>query len=191
MPNLAPASRSWLTRPRTVGTPLHWARQGALLGGLLPWSVMASALVMTGLAEGFATVASIFYLSVLGDVAVVSAVAAGTGGAVGMLQPVLLDRVRGRMSLPAVATGQVVLGATLGAAAAAALASMSPVGWWLVSFGGMIGGMAMLLGWLPFTVATVLRLPAWPATVAAAIGTPWAVSLVLRLLGLLGLSLVV
>jgi hypothetical protein len=107
---------------------------------------------------------------------------------VGVLQPLLLDRVRGRMSLPAVAAGQVALGATLGATAFAVIESTTPVSWWFVSFGGMIGGMAMLLGWLPVTVATVLRLRAWPATVAAAIGAPWAAMLLLRLLALVGLS---
>ncbi|MEZ4235659.1 MAG: hypothetical protein R3F59_05755 [Myxococcota bacterium] len=191
---LVPASGSWLTRPRTVGSPAQWARQGAVLGGLLGGFTPMALGLLVALFDANAP-----FLFVVFNPAVGAGALAGVlvGGLLGLVQPALLDSVRGRLPLPLVALGQGLVAALAGAVAGGlslaipltaigglALLDLEVirVGAWL---GGAVGGAAGLLGWLPLTVATVLKSRSWPITAAVGAGVPASLMLVLGLLGVL------
>lgn len=185
------SSRSWLDRPRIVGTPRHWAGQasllGALLGGLVPSSFV---LVMALVGGGSAASGALLLLPMNLTSALVGAL---VGGLLGLVHPSLLDTVRGRLPVPVIAALQAVPGALAGALAAAAwlippalLFGAPPleVLWALSGLGAVIGGLVTPLWWLPLTVATVLG-RSWPVSAAAGLGIPSLLALLLGLLALL------
>lgn len=150
MPTLAP-------HPVT-GSPLRWARDMALVGG--GTSAFVPALV-SGLAPpGYP----------------LAAAAAGvvTGALLGLAMPGLLDRVRGRVPLPALLVSSLLLGGAWGGVAGA-LAGL-PFGVNNVVLGLMAGSIAGAAQfgwwWFPYTFQTVRGGRTWPLLVAAIFTLP-------------------
>lgn len=173
--------RSWLTRPRIVGTPARWSSQaglfGLLIGGLGTFALTASPSLLGG---WWGALLPALALSV--GPAVVGLVG---GATIGLFVPSVLDRLRGRVPLPIVAGAAGIPGAAIGAVAGYA--------WWMsllnvfvaleidlaatcTAIGAAVGLVAALVWWLPFTVATVLG-RSWPVTVGAGVGLPLALVL--------------
>ncbi|MEZ4235124.1 MAG: hypothetical protein R3F59_02975 [Myxococcota bacterium] len=162
---MADAARGWLTRERTVGSPVRWAGHGALAGAMVPLSLL-------GLLTALQLAVPPWFLvqAFLG----LAAVGAAVGGAVGLVEPVLMDRLRGRAGLPAIVCGQAALGALASAAGWVGYTTWNagvfdPVMLWFAAVAGAAGAATMLVGWLPVTVAVVTRHRAWPITVASSV----------------------
>lgn len=167
----------WLDRPRTVGTPRHWATNGSLLGGILGWwvpaAIVAALVLLTG--DGLFVLLMGFLNPLNFASAVVGAL---VGGLLGVVHPALLDRVRGRVPVLAIALGQTVTGALAGAAAGAAWAlplvlldASSPLFLVTGAIGAILGALVAPIWWLPFAVSTVLGRQ-WPVTLGVAVGFP-------------------
>jgi hypothetical protein len=178
MDPLVPARRDeWLDRPGTVGTPRHWARNGSLLGGLLGWWVPAA--IVAGLVLVTGDGLFVLVMGFLNPLNLASALAGGlVGGLLGMVHPALLDRVRGRVPVLAIAAAQAVTGAIAGAAAGAAwslpfamIEGASTLFLITSLIGGMLGALVAPIWWLPFAVSTVLGRQ-WPVTMTVAVGFP-------------------
>lgn len=181
---LVPSGGSWLTRPRVVGTPLHWAKGSALYGGLVGgWAPLAWMLYVEFLAPSAAL--ALYPLFILPGL--LSGIL--VGGALGLVQPALLDRVRGRVRLPVLALAQAGVGAFAGAVVGlayplvlAVIQAMAAtrievmllwqIGVAMAGVGALTGALTTLTWWLPYTVATVLKARTWPITVAAAASSP-------------------
>ena len=163
---LALSKRGWLTRYGTVGSPLHWAVQGAIFVGVVACLAPPYLLLVTALVDHVeATLPIVVFLPF-------GVAGAALGGVLGLTQPALLDRARGRVPLPALALGQAAVGATAGALVAApTLLLGDPIS---LLIGAAVGGVATALAWLPITVATVVRAPTAPLTLALAVGLPTA-----------------
>lgn len=182
MDSLAPHRRSWLAPSPVVGSPVHWAGHTALYAALVASgfcaTLIGTAVANVGVRLVLETGFFLVFLVLWGGAA---ATAAAFGALVGAVQPMGLDRVRGRVALPLVVLGQSVVGAVLGAVVSDAilLGMAELVGWaglgpwwqalaWTSLFGGFVGASAALAWWLPFTVATVTGGRTGRVTVAAA-----------------------
>ncbi len=137
-----------------VGTSERWAMDGALLFGLTPL-VSASVVLFSIFGAGVPS------LAMLVPWLTVSAALALTGGVLGAAAPVVMEPLRGRvplsllnvlMALLATAATMVVAG-SVGAAL-----GENPMN--AVFYAVLIGGMT-LVGWLPYTMAVVTRVPTW------------------------------
>ena len=151
-----------------TGRPDRWARDLAAVGACT--SAVAPALVM-GL--------SVYTL-------IAAVVGAVTGAALGASMPALLDRVRGRVPIPALLLAGPALGAVWGGAVggAASLAlldvtinngfHMTPNGLFLLSvLTAAIGGALQFgLFWFPYTFQTVRGGRTWPVVLGACLMTP-------------------
>jgi hypothetical protein len=143
---------------RVTGRRRDWARDAALVG----------------LVTGYTGPAWLIYGLGLHPHLVACALAGGLVGAMlGAVAPDVLDLVRGRVSLPALAVSLPVLGFFLGWGAAALAADLvgAPVGA-AARFGAVALAGQIALFWLPYTVATVTRLPRWPVLLIACLVSP-------------------
>jgi hypothetical protein len=155
-------------RELVAGRPEAWARDFGLVG--LACGVLAPAAVAgPSLVFAFTGLAGAFYGVVLGLVA-----------------PRVLERVRGRVPLPLLAGAAVGVGAAWGAATAmlgtlglGGLLGMVPVA---ATAGALVTGAVFL----PYTVASVMRLSTWPIVVAASAAAPILGWLSLWLVAVLG-----
>ena len=154
-----------------VGSPVHWALQGAVFGGVLGWLAPAYlSLVAAAFFGGSGMPIGYFWP--------VGYAAGALGALVGLAQPAFLDQVRGRIPLPLLCLAQGAVGAAVGALLVAAAA---------FCLGGLLhpgaldlpmaiaagtGGAMAAVSWLPITVATVLRVRTVPVTLACAAGIP-------------------
>ncbi|MEZ4235123.1 MAG: hypothetical protein R3F59_02970 [Myxococcota bacterium] len=150
-----------------MGSPVRWAGHGALAGGVLAAGVLAPMVAFVVVQAGL-----VFPLRLVLVLAALVGAGTGAGGLLGLLQPLALERLRGRVSLPVIVVGQVAVGAAVAAAAVGATLWVwaFPVVAAPAGLAGLAGGLLMLLGWLPVTMALVLRRAAWPVTVAASVG---------------------
>src|SRR5262245_19158233 len=99
MSSLVPSPKGWLDRPSRVGSPRHWAKSagwlGAVLGGLVPAALLQTAAMLAG--GGVPPLVVLLFYAC-------SAAAGGAAGALlGAIQPALLDALRGRVPLAAIA----------------------------------------------------------------------------------------
>lgn len=148
-------------RPTTellTGRPEQWATDGALLFGLTPWiSVLLWALHAQWLhSAGWVSLAIVPWGEILG-----LSLCMGAAGAVGgWLLPVVLERLRGRVPLwliaPLVGTSATALAMGAGAVSVGLFGSEALLA--LVAAAAV--GAVATVGWLPYTVAMVLRGPA-------------------------------
>lgn len=141
-----------------TGSPLRWARDMALVGG--GTSAFVPALV-SGLApSGYPLAAAL--------------VGAVTGALLGLAMPTLLDLVRGKVPLPLLLVGSLLLGAAWGGVAGAMAG---------VPFGAGNAGLGLVAGsiagaaqfgwwWFPYTFQTVRGGRTWPLLVAAVFTLP-------------------
>ena len=179
MPGLVPRPRSWLAPSPVLGSPAHWARGTAAYTTLVVGAVWYPTFGLLMWENGLrGTPVSQFLAGlpqVLGTPVLVAAV---FGGLVGVVQPALVDRLRGRLPLPVLMLGQSAVGGALGVSIFGA-STLLALGWphssfWtlnlvLAACSAVIGAWAALVWWLPFTVATVTGGRTGHITVAAAL----------------------
>lgn len=174
------ARHSWLDTPRRVGTSRHWSNQAGLLGLMLGWLVPAAATATLAYTDGMLW----GVLLMLSPFHTASALAGGIMGLLlGLLEPALLDRVRGLLPLSLIALLQTIPGAIAGGTAGAAWGGslmlfagepVAAVAGIFAGAGAAVGAIAALTWWMPFTVATVLGyqpLARW-STRAVGLGLP-------------------
>lgn len=175
-----PATRPVALPSRVVGSSSWWAFKSAQLGALIAASATASMAAIN-----VATVPAAYVYGMLANLAwfggLATVVAAGVGGAVGAVAPLVLDRVRGRVPLTVIVPAQAAIGLGTGALAMelflrgivvfSAVALHPTLELVLVGIAGAMGGAAALAWWLPFTIATVTG-RRWPVTTAVGLGVP-------------------
>ncbi|MCB9695384.1 MAG: hypothetical protein H6738_01200 [Alphaproteobacteria bacterium] len=170
------ASQTTTSAPREgylAGPPTRWARDWALIG----------------LASGALAPIGLGMLSSPGGQAFV--VAAGlvgmmVGGLIGALAPAALERVRGRLPIPALLMLGLPLGAIWGALAglAGGLAVGDSNFLDFAVFGAAVAGAAQLgATWFPYTFLSVLQRRTWPVVLLSVLAAP--------LLGWVGVILLV
>ena len=164
------------TGPYLVGRPHQWARDFGVIG-LFSGTLAPATLAMVC---GWPVVAA-------------SGFVGGCGGALlGAMAPSMLERVRGRVPLPALLLLGLPIGAVWGASSgfAAGLTYqllsgdtvvLPPFLWaWVAA---MAGAMQLGLVWFPYTFLRVLDKPTWPVVAASCAGSaalgPLAIAMIL------------
>lgn len=170
------AYRNWLLRPSIAGTPLYWGSRtgalGAMLGGLLPAALYLPEMLGAPAYAFFDLLALCLHMAVISGLA---------GASIGLVHPMLLEKVRGRVPIPVLAVA-----ATATGAAGGGLSGLLAILWifggvpaleaglavpFAAMMGAKVGAVAATLWWLPATVsATTGR--SWPVTSAVGLGLP-------------------
>lgn len=174
-PILRPPSESWLDHRGRVGSIRQWSRGAATLGALLGGLVPLSATLALGGGNSL-----LWSVLMLAPFHMASALVGGAAGLLaGLVEPALLDRLRGRIPLPMIALLQTIIGGLSGSAAGAAWGgalmlfvaepALSVAGIF-AGLGALVGAVAALVWWLPFTVAIVLGQPRLAGLVTSAVG---------------------
>jgi len=157
-PIAAPRGTGFL-RARVAGHPLRWSRDlafvGATTSGFAP-------LMVTDLApHGYAAISTLVGLL--------------TGGALGVVMPAALDRVRGRVSLLMLLALAALTGLAWGGLTGAL--SGLPFGDTNAFLGLCAGGVtgALQFGWLwfPYTFQSVRRCSTWPVIALSVVALPF------------------
>ena len=149
-----------ITKTHSItGCPLLWCRDMALVGGAT--SATVPALVHEFTPSGYPLMAA-----VIGVV---------TGALLGLAMPRLLDRVRGRISLPILVLGSVMLGCFWGGATGALAGAPFGIPYVVLGLvaGGLAGAAQFGWWWFPYTVQTVRGGRTWPMLVAAVLALPF------------------
>ena len=146
--------------PYLVGSRQRWMRDWALIGAS---SALAPAVVLSVLVPGL--LPALLLACLIGGV---------LGGAVGVVAPPLLERVRGRVPIPALLLLGLPLAAVwgwlggFGAAIAMLLASDAAAGVHLLGTLMAVTSALQLGGaWFPYTFQSVLGQRTWPVVLAA------------------------